>query len=565
MKKILAMTVTLALASTFVGISGELQKNPNNALRDEIDKLHIAANAIELDDSQLVINDDYMISKTNDYHILPRNIDTYRDNVDNVNQNTANQPRVQHYDNDTQARPLNNGVNTQTNNGVAQNNATNGVNKNTTTQNSANTNSTNTLNNNANINSNQNYNNGTNNLSTNNQGTSPYGINNANSGVLPNQGNGNKVVNDTINSGKNGNLDSMVRTNNIDTYKNNTNTNIDGNTYNNNGGVVNNGVDNLNGNNTANNTNSLNNVNTPNNTTNNTNTTNNATTNNNENKPNTNTPNNTLNNNTTQNNVTPQTNNNTNKPNTNTINNGVKTNDNANQNTTNQQNIAEINDRLANLNSELNNKMETARQNMDKVINKTVELDENQVKQIDRYSHVLQCMTKKLAQSHFDLMRSAGLLALTQSTEGNSADVSPIYLEMKGILLSREVFFECANEALDKLNGIFDNLNNTTQNTQNQASTNENTTIQNQNVDKQPTSPILSTRPNTSIRNPVATTQNTMSLSKASTPSPNRAQREILNAPLAKFEAPQTTVEKKVDEAKQDNVETTNILGKTTI
>ena len=282
------------------------------------------------------------------------------------------------------------------------------------------------------------------NINENNKGSSPYGINNGNSGVLPNESNTN-----------NSNLDSMVRTNNIDTYKNNTVNNIDGKTYNNNGAVVSNNLRNLNN---GVNTNSTNrNVNNS-----NSNGTNLAERNNNSSTSTD--SNDSLNSNTTNTNST----NNTHTKTTfdsNKISNtdySVKSDTKSNIKTNyakddSESSIFELNSSLANLNREMNEKMEQARENISKVVDKTIELDDDKIELLNAYSKVVHCLSMKLAENHFELMHNAGKIAIIQS-EGVDDSLAPAYQEMKYTLKTREVCLECLNEALDELNRIFDNV-----------------------------------------------------------------------------------------------------------
>ena len=480
MKKILALSLTFALASAFVGISDGIKTNSQNALRDQIDELHILASTVETNDKELAINNEYTINKANDYRILPRNIDTYREDT---NQNQ---------------------VRNNTNNGAVVNNQT------TANQTTNNTNS------------NLNTQNGTNNLSYNNQGTSPYGINNANSGVLPNQGNGNKTIDGVIANNNTNNLDSMVRTNNIDTYKNNANTNIDGNVYNNNGGLVNNGANNI-----ANNANNGVVTNVPN--------ANNTLNNNAQNSTNPNTTDTNRNvvvDNNVKNNTTDTVDNNKNTTNSTTTTTNTTKNDTTNSTTnqatddttksttditqnfvldmaTIQQDIADLNDRISAQNEEMNQSMELARANMAKLLDNSVTLEQAKIKLINGYSHTLQCMTQKLAQNHFDLMHSAGMLALVQSTEGNNADLSPIYLEIKGTLLSREIYFDCANDALKAINGVFGDTNDVSTLELNKNNTKPTETINNSKNTTKTTTPVKAITQNDKV-----VTQNEISQNK---------------------------------------------------
>ena len=133
-------------------------------------------------------------------------------------------------------------------------------------------------------------------------------------------------------------------------------------------------------------------------------------------------------------------------------------------------------------------------------------------------------------------MHSAGLMALMQAKDGNEANLEPIYLEIKANLLSREVFLNSANEVLNSLNSIFANLNesnanNTTQNNQQ---------TQNSNVVQNDTTLINQTNNATKGVDRVYTTPNSMNnnnpnLTATNTPTPYRAQRQVINAPIAKL------------------------------
>ena len=305
------------------------------------------------------------------------------------------------------------------------------INEKKTTPGSDNNVNNNAVNNSNNVNSikdngvnrinNGNLNNNTNNLATNNKGTSPYGINNGNAGVLPNQNNNLST-----------NLDSMVRTNNIDTYKNNTVTNIDGTTYNNNGVALN-----------QNNNSNLN----PNRQVSNYYKTNDIDDNVNQNSKTTaesfkKTNNDSLN---TKNDSTDNT-----KSTRNTTK-SLK----SNYSKIDSTSLAELNSNLSNLNREMNDKMEIARENIEKVVDKTIELDDDKVDLLNAYSRVIHCLNIRLAENHFELMHAAGKLAVMQSEAESDSLLGPAYHEMTCTLRTREVCLECLIEALDELNNIF--------------------------------------------------------------------------------------------------------------
>ncbi len=296
-------------------------------------------------------------------------------------------------------------------------------------------NSANTTNVNRNVkNENENSVNGLNtqNIYTNNQGSSPYGIHNGNSGVLPN-----------TNNTQNSNIDSMVRTNNIDTYKNNSVTNIDGKTYNNDGGVVSN-----NQNSASNNPN----VNKTNMTAPNRNNTNSTKTDNTDSIARSDTPSYSLSN--TQN----RQNNSQSEVKTNYGYNektNFPTTSNTRKTTYSDSSITQLNASLSSLNREMNDKMELARENIGKIADNTLELDDDKIDLINAYSRVVHCLSIKLAENHFELMRSAGRLALLQSELESDAELSPAYLDLSCTLRTREVCLQCLINALDELNSVF--------------------------------------------------------------------------------------------------------------
>ncbi len=274
--------------------------------------------------------------------------------------------------------------------------------------------------------------NNTNNLTSNDKGSSPYGINNGNSGVMPNQ----------TQSNTNSTLDSMVRTNNIDTYKNNTVTNIDGTTYDNNGVRV-----------YQNST-----TTSPNFSTNNENQMQNGETNQNSSKNSVN-PINEQNSNSTK-----QDDNNSKITDTDytkendSLKIDTKTNtDLRTMRSTYSNDVSELNSSLSALTKEMNEKMDTARENIDKVINNSVELDDDKIELLNAYSRVIHCLSLKLAENHFELMHAAGKLAIIQSETDNDELLSPAHQEMKCTLRTREVCLECMIETLDEMNKLFDN------------------------------------------------------------------------------------------------------------
>ncbi len=494
MKKILALSLTLALASTF-GICGTLASDEQTTLRQEIDKLHASAN--DLNDigccSSLLFDNGMALNKVNNgYTIAPSSTQnsTQADETDNQKSATGNE--VNRNDPNS-ARNLANS------------------NRNTATANDT-----------------------TNNIATTTQGTSPYGIGQANSGVLPNNAN-NARNNANAVQPRNTNLDSMVRTNNIDTYKNNINTNLDGRIYNNDGAMVGTntqGVDTMN--NINNGRNAVNGVNygaIQNGV--NSQTTSKVTANDGISPRTNNAPRQTTLNTTTptpsttfatqnindatsdrintQNNVANQTStskgyatekatttesvmNNTNRTTTATprttkifttsVDSG-ETQNSTNANYTEiQGRIDELNNRLSSLNATMDESLTLARTNIERVINKEITLNDTQASQINSYSRLLRKITHKLTENEFELMQSAGEIALAQSNQNKATDLSAVYLDMQYTLTCREHCINCANDALNAINSIFENFadqdaSTTTQDTTNDTTTDTNVTANN--------------------------------------------------------------------------------------
>ena len=434
MKKTLILSLTFVLAGAFTGLATDMNAMHKNLNMAEFSKSVLA---IEPETAEENIDENYTISKE-DFSIRK-------------NGNTPNRRQ--------NSNSVNNSNNTR------------------------NTNSSDRIGRNNNTSSNSNLRNENNTLSENDQSTSPYGINSGNRGVLPNGADS---------TSPNNNVNSMVRTNNIDTYKNNTVTNIDGRVYDSNGVLV---KDNTNANitNSANDS-TFNNYNMTTNSTQNFDTA----TSNNQNSNQTNNMRNSSVDTIQNSNTTPDTNKNTtinptrdiNTTQTNnsnsTLDNNTKLTPNSNLNDTRNLDIdkkdiqidsvkrstetknedfTSLNDRLSNLTQSMNEKMNTARDNIARVLDQSVNLDDRQITLLNAYSRVIHCLDIKLAQNHFELMRSAGYLAVLQSEEGTTANVDPINLEMRCILNTREVCLNCMIDALDELNGLFDGIDNETSNT----------------------------------------------------------------------------------------------------
>ena len=117
--------------------------------------------------------------------------------------------------------------------------------------------------------------------------------------------------------------------------------------------------------------------------------------------------------------------------------------------------------RIVSLNREMNEKMDTARENVEKVMDKTIELSEDKIELLNAYSRIVHCLSIKLAENHFELMHNAGKLAVMQS-ENLDNNLSPAYQEMKCTLRTRQVCLECLNETLDELNKLFDEVESNT-------------------------------------------------------------------------------------------------------
>jgi len=573
MKKILALSLTLAMASTFA-VCGATAIDHSNTLRQEIDNLHLTANTVEAEycSSSLLFENGFSLDNKNDNYTLTNDTNT---------NNRTNQIRDRDQTTNRETTTNNKIANTEQTRESQQ--TTNNTNKNGT-----NNSSTNRTDNNL--------------IAANPQGTSPYGIGQANRGVLPNN---------TTNS--NSNLDSMVRVNNIDTYKNTTNSNIDGRVYNNDGAVVGtgnglnttnsniknitprqntvsqntnstpNGISSVNGENggrviidssntsTSNkitdNTSSLapsrnnrgiapNANSAPNSTTLNTNannslnideltnknarattspsastnynTTSNITNNSRDNRLSTNytvvdkpTVDNTQNqttNYTNKNTTTTNSGNNVNRPNTinsatpqnntnfsrdklDTVNQPFSTQSNSTQNSNNlkprssvfnntdttttaestttlnndysvyQNKITELNSRLSTINATVDDNLKIARQNIQRVIDGEIALNDTQAEQINEYSRLLKKITHKLTENEFELMHSAGKIALANSMQNNDKNLNAVYLDMQYTLTCREHCLNCANDAISAINAVFLNITIDTQDSSNVTDT----------------------------------------------------------------------------------------------
>lgn len=293
------------------------------------------------------------------------------------------------------------------------------------------------------------------------KGTSPYGIGNANSGVLPNNGNGNQTLDQNYanNNTRGTNLDTMVRTNNLDTYKNNANRNIDNNIYDNNGGNITNPM--LANNNEVNNANTNNLTNTtplakaP-----STSTTNNINTKSSI----------------TSNYVSPKTTNNT-KTNQNTI---LK-------NNTTQKDVNYQNTTMSNLHSQLTTQREEFNQKIEKINsilaqydNQTIKLDGEQATLMNGYIDVIQKLTQKLMRSRY--LMAFDIENFWDSTTFDLNDTkNPYYLEAKSVLGGRIICLDCINEALDRIMDIL-NSNSNTQNDTNTTTRNNSQAVVNSNT-----------------------------------------------------------------------------------
>ena len=297
-----------------------------------------------------------------------------------------------------------------------------------------------------------------NNLSYAQKGTSPYGIGNANSGVLPNNGNGNQTVdninyNTTANT-QTKNLDSMVRTNNLDTYKNNANKNIDNNTYDNNGGNILNRM-------YANDTINPNTQPTTNNTT----------------------P-------STRNIAKTQTNTQTSNTRTNTTNVSKKqTNNTLSKTTQDSTTLPTQNNTISSLQSQLTTQRDEFNQKIEKINsilqqydNKTLELNGEQATMMNGYVDVVQKLTHKLMRSRY--IMAFDVENFWNNTAFDLNDTSnPYYLEIKIVLGERIICLDCINEALDNIVDILNNQTSSTQAQRNTSSgTNQNTTTQTKNA-----------------------------------------------------------------------------------
>lgn len=454
MKKIVALSLTLALAGT-AGAFFALSDNADNEKNQSVDALENICENIANNPRDIIIGDGYYVALSeNVLSLVPRKTTEFT--TGNMSTNDVL----------TQNNNLNNNL---TNNGLNNNNT---------------------------------QNNNINNMAQSNKGTSPYGIGNANAGVLPNNGNGNQVINSNPNINNNdsitnnntstnkanrtnhsGGIDSMVRTNNIDTYQNNQNRNIDNVNYDNNGNVNRQNINNQ----MYANTTDTNNQNA-----NKTNITSNETTTNNQRTK------------------------------------DIKT-------TTPRQRLAlwSINGKNIEQDAtspQLQSELESQRARLEQNINTlqqyldnnggTIELSDEASKQLSGYAQVIHNLTGKLMKNHFELSRSMFWFSNanaqsnannTTSTDTDSTSVSPDYLVIKSILGTRILYMDTINQALEQVNNLLSNeLNKTTtpdtDNTDNRfdniSTTNntQNTTNQNTNITTNPNN-NTSTSPNTTNQN----------------------------------------------------------------
>ena len=399
MKKLIALSLTFALTGAL-----------GSTVCANLDPAHTCeeCSALAFDEEQTTIDRDLLIG--NGFMIL------HQDGVCNI------VPRKPYNLN------VNNGGNTTVNTDAINNNAID--NANNTTFNNANNTAFNNTNNQ--------------NIAYSNKGTSPYGIGNANSGVLPNNGNGNQTVdNNMLNRNTNqGNLDSMVRTNNVDTYKNNANQNIDNNVYNNNGTKINNT----------------------------TNGTNNGLTSNYI-APTTKNNNNTNVQNGTNTNLQPKTaTQNTN----NVISNRVRANTSSDLTNTQNTTIQTLQNQLTAQKQEFNTKIQNINNLLNNYEGQTITLDAEQSTLMNGYMGVIEHLTQKLMKSR--IIVAMDVDTLTNNTFDTTSTNSPYYLELKSMLGSRIVCFDCLNEALDNVAEILQNYANTNTTTNNTTLNNNATT-----------------------------------------------------------------------------------------
>lgn len=301
----------------------------------------------------------------------------------------------------------------------------------------------------------------TNNLSNNTSGTSPYGIGNANSGVLPN-----KTNSTTTTLPRQNNLDSMVRTNNIDTYKNRTSQNLDG-TYDNNGNKIANNSG-INANYTSpTNTNQtiqqnavMQNQNTiPQNTAGINKTT----------QPQLTQQNQTINQSSgTQNMAANQTQNNAqNLTQTNTKTTALENKAKATQTATQNSTIENLQTQLTEQKEKFNTKIQNINNMLNKIDGGTISLNGDQATKMNGYLDVIEKLSHKLMQTHSFV--TLDVENFWNNSKFNPTDAnSPYYLEIKSQLGTRIICFDCLNEALDNVAKILEEYSNTTEQTKNE-------------------------------------------------------------------------------------------------
>lgn len=503
MKKILALSLTFAMASTIGICCNTMNIDGQQALRQEIDSLHMLATEMDCGaegcNTTLTFDRGVTLMSDNGGYVLSTEDLAYTPATTDIKPEAG------------AARPNNSVATPRSADGastydVPANRVDNGYARKPVTNNNA-----------------------VNSINSANSGTSPYGIGNANSGVLPNANNGNKVVNGSsnIDTYNKSNLDSMVRTNNIDTYKNNQNTNADGTIYNNNGAVV----GNLNNtNNVANNT--ATNINGTNTNTANTNSTTNNGVNNINTRPSNTNGTTTTNNSTTidrANSTSPQY---TKDNKTNPYNKTTLSTQNTTNNTTQvdytdlERNIDELNSKLSTLNTTLDQGIDTARANIQRVIDGEVVLSAEQAAKVNGYSRLLRKMTHKLTENKFELMHCAGEIAFSRSdSQSKARDLSPVYLDMQYTLTCREHCINCAIQALDAINQVFSSIptdstttdtdnNGQNSSTTNSGNTSSGTTVNTDTTNSNSSTSTPSTQGNSTITNPNATVESNQNVDK---------------------------------------------------
>ena len=177
--------------------------------------------------------------------------------------------------------------------------------------------------------------------------------------------------------------------------------------------------------------------------------------------------------------------------NTQTINSPAKANTQQTTQNLNTQNstIQNLQSQLASQKEEFNTKIEKINSILTNYNNSTISLNGEQASMLNGYIDVVQKLTHKLMRTRYTMALDIDNFFNT-STFTETDTTNPYMLEIKSILGSRIICFDCLNEALDNITNILQNytnnqsstLNNSVRNTTNSNNIINNTTTTNNNL-----------------------------------------------------------------------------------